>query len=147
MTKNLKKKRSRTERPKETPPPGANYEALFARKGFSRREFVFVGIVFVTALLIRSIYFFINKSNNPLFYHPVLDPLFHHEWARDILAGNFWGNEVFFRAPLYPYVLALLYRVSGQSIAFAIYVQHVIGALSAVLVYFLARRYFSRRVS
>ena len=147
MTKNLKKKRAKTERPRETPPPGANYEALLARKGLSRREIVSVGIVFVTALLIRSIYFFINKNNNPLFYHPVLDELFHHEWARDILAGNFWGNEVFFRAPLYPYVLAFLYRVSGQSIAFTIYVQHVIGSLSAVLVYFLARRYFSPRVS
>jgi len=147
MTKSLKKKRARAERPKETPPSRANYDVLLARKGVSRREILFVGIVFVTALLIRTVYFLINKNNNPLFFHPILDQAFHDEWARDILDGNFWGQEVFFRAPLYPYVLAFLYKLSGGSIAFAIYVQHVVGALSAVLVYLLARTYFSPRVS
>jgi tetratricopeptide (TPR) repeat protein len=147
MAKNPRKRHPTKEQSKETPSLRAKYDSLLARKGLSRNELASVGIVFATALIIRSVYFFINKHNNPLFYHPILDELFHHEWARDILEGNFWGDEVFFRAPLYPYVLAFLYKVSGSSIAFAVYIQHVVGSLSAALVYVLARRYFSPRVS
>ncbi len=103
--------------------------------------------VFVSALGIRLVYFFINKDGNPLFYHPILDPLFHHEQALDILNGNFWGDDVFFKAPLYPYFLALLYKIGSSSAAFAILIQHVMGAVGVVLVYFLSRRFFVEHVS
>ncbi len=44
----------------------------------------------------------------------MLDALFHHEWAQEILAGDFWGDEVFFRAPFYPYLLAFLYKLERR---------------------------------
>ncbi|MEE9269533.1 MAG: glycosyltransferase family 39 protein [Candidatus Krumholzibacteria bacterium] len=106
-----------------------------------------MALVFFLALALRLVFFFVNKAGNPLFYHPVLDSLFHHRWAEEILSGSFWGSDVFFRAPLYPYFLALLYKVSGSSIAFAVLSQHVIGALSVVLVYLLAREFFVARVA
>lgn len=104
-------------------------------------------LLFFIALALRSVAFLVNKTQNPLFYHPILDGLFHHEWALEILGGNFWGDEVFFRAPLYPYFLAGLYKLSGSSIAFAIAVQHLIGSVSVVLVYVLAREFFTVRVA
>ena len=76
-----------------------------------------------------------------------MDAKYHHEWALEILSGNFWGDTVFFRAPLYPYLLALLYKVSGESNAFAIFFQHLIGTSTAVLIYLLARQYFALRVA
>jgi 4-amino-4-deoxy-L-arabinose transferase-like glycosyltransferase len=76
-----------------------------------------------------------------------MDAKYHHEWALEILSGNFWGHEVFFRAPLYPYLLAFLYKISGTSIAFAIFFQQIIGMGTAVLVYLLARQFFVRGVS
>lgn len=123
------------------------YDGLFATKSAARRELVIAGVLFCTALLVRTIYFFINKNNNPLFAQPILDALFHHEWAEEILGGNFWGDDVFFRAPLYPYLLAFAYKISGASIAFATYLQHLTGSLNVVLVYLLSRQYFSIRVS
>lgn len=103
--------------------------------------------MFVAALVLRLAYFFVNRHGNPLFYYPILDSLFHHQWAGKILSGDFWGQEVFFRAPLYPYTLALLYKLSGSSIAFAVLCQHVTGALSVVLVYLLSREFFTARVA
>jgi 4-amino-4-deoxy-L-arabinose transferase-like glycosyltransferase len=85
--------------------------------------------------------------NNPAFDFPIMDSLYHHDWAKAIISGNFWGDEVFFRGPLYPYFLALLYKISSSSIAFAILCQHIIGSLTCVLIYLLAGEYFSRRVS
>jgi len=37
----------------------------------------------------------------------------YDRWARTIAAGEWLGHEPFFQAPLYPYLLALLYRVAG----------------------------------
>jgi pentatricopeptide repeat protein len=149
MSKKPKKKPATQKDPREAKrgAPTPAYDSLFAWKPAARNELLYIGILFVLALAIRTIYFVINKSNNPLFDYPILDALFHHEWAEEILAGNFWGDEVFFRAPLYPYLLAFLYKISGASIAFATYFQHIMGALNVVLVYLLARQYFSVRVS
>ena len=112
-----------------------------------RRDLIRVAIVFGVALAFRLLFFFLNTQNNPVFYHPIMDGLYHHEWAADILSGNLWGSEVFFRAPLYPYVLALLYKVSGSSIGFAVFFQHLLGTASAVLVYLIARRFFTLGVA
>jgi tetratricopeptide (TPR) repeat protein len=147
MVKQQKKKQRKRSEPTASASRRAIHEHLFARTHFSRQEWMPVAIVFVLALVVRSIYFYINRNNNPLFYFPMLDALFHHDWAREILSGDFWGREVFFRAPFYAYLLAFLYKLSGSSIAFAVYVQHIIGSLSVVLVYLLARRHFSPRVS
>jgi tetratricopeptide (TPR) repeat protein len=147
MTKQQRKKRRRKDEPAPAAPRSVTDDVLFATGPVSRREWIYVAVVFVIALAVRSIYFHINSTNNPLFQYPTLDALFHHDWAREILAGDFWGRDVFFRAPFYPYFLAFLYKLSGSSIAFAIFVQHVIGSLSAVLVYLLCRRYFAPRVS
>lgn len=103
--------------------------------------------VFGAALVLRLIFFFLNRHNNPLFDYPIMDAKYHLEWAQKILAGNFWGDEVFFRAPFYPYLLALLYKIGGAKIGFVILCQHVMGSVSAVLVYVLARRFFACGVS
>ena len=103
---------------------------LTASGGVAWMELRQIGAIFALALTVRLVFFFVNRGSNPLFYHPILDSLFHHEWAGRIIDGNFWGDEVFFRAPLYPYVLALLYKVSGSSITLAVLVQHVTGSTS-----------------
>ena len=147
MAKHNRKRTPQDIGARETQPRRSIHETLAARKGLAKNELKYIGLVLVIALAVRTIFFFINKNTNPLFYHPVLDALFHHEWAQEILAGDFWGDEVFFRAPFYSYMIAFLYKFSGSSISFAVFVQHVIGSLSAVLVYLLSRRYFSTRVS
>jgi 4-amino-4-deoxy-L-arabinose transferase-like glycosyltransferase len=109
-----------------------------------RRNMIIVALV---ALLLRVLFFLMHRHNNPLFDQPIMDGLYHHEWALRIVSGDFWGDGVFFRAPLYPYFLALLYKMSGSSIAFALAVQNLIGTATAVLVYLLAREYLARRVA
>ncbi len=136
-----KKQAARREKATKTRPEDPA-DALQAATPLVRREWVRVAAIFTIAMVVRLIYFFINRGNNPLFFHPTLDGLFHHEWARDILYKSFVGDEVFFRAPLYPYWLALVYRLSGSSITAAVLCQHLIGAASASLVYLLARQYF-----
>lgn len=106
-----------------------------------------LALVLGVAFVLRVTFFFLNRKYNPTFNFPVMDSLYHSEWAKDIVAGGTRGTDVFFRGPLYPYFLAVLYKISNNSIAFAIFVHHVIGTLTAGLVYLTARELFSRTVA
>lgn len=112
-----------------------------------RRDWTDLGIVIGVALVLRLAFFFLNQKFNPTFRFPIMDSLYHHEWALDLVKGGTRGTDAFFRGPFYPYFLALLYKMSGNSIAFAVFVQHLIGSLTAGLIYLTARDLFSRRVA
>jgi tetratricopeptide (TPR) repeat protein len=98
--------------------------------------------VFAFALRIALV---ATANDFPLFRIPIMDMKYHDEWARTIAAGNFWGDEVFFRAPLYPYSLAFLYAISDGSITFARVFQAAVGAGSAVVCYFVGLEAFKKR--
>jgi 4-amino-4-deoxy-L-arabinose transferase-like glycosyltransferase len=112
-----------------------------------RHDLLQVGIVLGVAFALRMAFFYFNQRNNPVFYKPIMDALYHDEWARNILSGTASADDVFFRGPLYPYLLAFLYKLSGASIKFAVFAQHVIGTMTAGAVFLLAREYFNPRVS
>ena len=97
------------------------------------------------ALGARLIYL-LQIRGNPFFAHPTMDPLYHHEWAAQIADGEWSGDEVFFRAPLYPYLLGLLYVIFGSSFFWVRFAQVVIGSVSCGLVYLLGERLFNRPV-
>src|SRR5688572_25224816 len=113
----------------------------------NRSDLRTLALVFGVALAVRLAFYFLNKAFNPTFRFPIMDSLYHHEWALDLVSGGTRGTDAFFRGPLYPYFLALLYKISGNSIAFAVFVQHVIGSFTAGLIYLIARDLFSRRVA
>jgi 4-amino-4-deoxy-L-arabinose transferase-like glycosyltransferase len=75
----------------------------------------------------------------------MLDSYYYHRLAVDIVSGKFWGTEVFFLRPLYPYLLALIYAVFGQHIIAVQLVQAVLATISCFLLYDTTRRIFGRR--
>jgi hypothetical protein len=111
-----------------------------------RRDWADLGIVVGVALVLRVAFFYLNQKFNPTFRFPIMDSLYHHEWAMDLVKGGTKGTDVFFRGPLYPYFSPSC-KLSGNSIAFAIFIQHLIGSLTAGLIYLTARDLFSRRVA
>lgn len=159
MAKSSKKKRAsapKTTKPSERGKPQRRSSEdlvgpLDDRRVFrwrDRSDLVHLGVVLAAAFVLRMLFFYFNQKNNPVFQFPIMDALYHHDWAQDILAGGTWAaDDVYFRGPLYPYLLALLYKVSGSSITFAVFFQHILGTLSAGLTFLLAREYFSPRVS
>jgi tetratricopeptide (TPR) repeat protein len=106
----------------------------------------FLIAIFTCAIAFRIIYI-LEIQNNPFFEHPRLDALFHDKWAVAIASGELVGDKVFFRAPAYPYFLATLYAMFGHNYLLPRIVQHVFGALSLLVLYFLARRMFGIRTA
>jgi tetratricopeptide (TPR) repeat protein/4-amino-4-deoxy-L-arabinose transferase-like glycosyltransferase len=104
-----------------------------------------VFLIAAVALLVRLIYL-LEVRGLPEFAVPVLDPHIHDSIARAIAEGNWIGDEVFFRAPLYLYLLGFLYFVFGPSPWSARILQAILGAATSVLAYRIGRRCFSEWV-
>jgi 4-amino-4-deoxy-L-arabinose transferase-like glycosyltransferase len=105
-----------------------------------------LGLVTGVSLLVRLGYFLLNSRGNPAFDYLIMDSMHIDRWAKAIAAGDA-GAGVYFRGPLYPYLLALIYKASNSSVAAAVLVNHVAGALTCGLVYLLARQYVARAVA
>jgi len=103
-------------------------------------------IVFGIALAVRLVYLLQIRSN-PYFYTPIVDELWHLQWATDILKTNFWGDEAFFRGPLYPYFLALLLKITSFDYFWSRLLQMVLAAGSVSLTYLLGREFFTEWVA
>ena len=109
-----------------------------------RRLLLTAGIIFAVAWALRFVYV-LHLRGSPLADFPVLDELYHVEWARALAAGDWLGSAAFFRAPLYPYLLGVVFSVLGESLQAARLVQAACAAVTPVAVYFLGRRMFGER--
>ncbi len=109
-----------------------------------KRLLLRAGVIFAVAWALRFVYV-LHLRGSPLADFPVLDELYHVEWARALAAGDWLGSTVFFRAPLYPYLLGAVFSVLGESLQAARLVQATCTALTPVAVYFLGRRMLGER--
>ncbi len=103
-------------------------------------------LIFGVALILRLAYL-LEITSSPYFYDPIIDEAWNLRWAESILAGNFWGDQVYFRGPLYPYLLAVFLAVTGSELFWVRLLQALIGCASVVLTYNLGRRLFSETVA
>lgn len=103
-------------------------------------------LIFGVAFLVRLIYLLQIKSN-PYFYAPMVDEAWHLSWSKEILQTSFWGTEVYFRGPLYPYLLALLLKITSSEYFWTRLVQMLFSAGSVALTYLIGRDLFTERVA
>ncbi len=109
-----------------------------------RQRVILLSIVAV-ALLLRMVYL-IEIRKSPFFLAPFGDAEYFHIWAMKILSGDFIGSTVFFKAPLYAYVLALFYRFCGYHLIIPRLVNMFLDATSVFLLFLIARKLFNRTV-
>jgi len=96
-------------------------------------------VVLAVALAVRFLYL-PSIQALPTFDHPVMDAAYHDAWARQVASGSLSDGEPFFRAPLYPFVLGLTYRLTGGSYVAPRVVQFTLGALTALITCLIAWR-------
>jgi tetratricopeptide (TPR) repeat protein len=101
----------------------------------------FLLLLFLFALLVRGAYAW-RIRDLPTQHSLVMDARRYDERAREIVADGPMPREVFFQAPLYPYLLAAVYAPTGGSRVAARVVQILADALTAVLLAVVAARLF-----
>ena len=110
----------------------------------ARRWYLALAAVAAGALLVRFAHL-AEIAGTPLVAVLLGDARAYDAWAREIASGRWLGTEVFYQAPLYPYLLGAFYAVAGQTAAGARVLQAVLGSLACVLLAAAGRRFFTER--
>jgi tetratricopeptide (TPR) repeat protein len=113
---------------------GARSERLWA---------VFLG-VWAGAAALRCLYLW-QIHGAPFYDLRIGDAEAYHLWARRIADGDWLGRGVFYQAPLYPYLLALVYRIFNDSVTTVRVIQAFLGAGSCALLAAAGIALFGRR--
>jgi 4-amino-4-deoxy-L-arabinose transferase-like glycosyltransferase len=121
-------------RPENVPAPPAPVERL---------RIPLLG-VFVAALLVRALYIW-ELHHAPFFDLRTGDGNAYHDWASRIAAGDWIGQGVFYQAPLYPYFLAVIYKLLNDSTLIVRSIQVLLGAVSCTLLARAGIALFGRR--
>ena len=99
--------------------------------------------VFAIALVVRLIHVWQLRAS-PFFAVLMGDSRGYDDWARQIAGGDWFGHDVFYQAPLYPYLLGVIYAVAGRHLLLVRVIQALIGSASCALLALAAARLFSR---
>lgn len=98
--------------------------------------------IFSLALIVRLVHLW-QMRRSPFFALLMGDSHGYDEWAQRIAGGDWFGTEVFYQAPLYPYLLGVIYAVAGRHLLLVRIVQALIGSVSCALLALAAQRLFS----
>jgi 4-amino-4-deoxy-L-arabinose transferase-like glycosyltransferase len=121
-------------------------QAVAESQKLGRQEWIWVAVIAVVAAIVRIIYW-LEAGDDPLRGELLLDSLVYHRLATEITKETFWGTEVFFRAPLFPYLLALTYKLAGIQQTAIAFVNMLMGVATAALVYLTSRRWLTEQGS
>ena len=124
----------------------ASYSTPRTRQpAFQMKTGMVCGLIFMLALIVRGVYLW-EIQHTDAFSLLLGDAQLFDAWAREISAGNWAGDQIFFNAPLYPYFLAVVYSITGRDLMLVRLIQIGLGSLSCVLVTIAGNNLFSRRV-
>jgi 4-amino-4-deoxy-L-arabinose transferase-like glycosyltransferase len=115
-------------------------------RGEGRREWLALAAILGVALFLRLAHLQQIAAHDPFFDQPSVDGRIYDFWARQIVAGDWMGGELFVMGPLYPYWIALVYGVFGESLTVLKVVQTLLGVVSCGLVWALGRLHFGARI-
>ncbi len=113
--------------------------------GLLRREMIPVALILAAAVAFRVVYLIQYRAQIPYYAVPIVDSHVYDAWARAVAAGEGYGPKPFYMAPLYPYLLGLIFKVAGHKLLLAYALQSALGVCSLFLVYMLGRRVFGHR--
>lgn len=98
--------------------------------------------LFAVAFGLRALH--VSQLRSAPFFDLYLgDARSYHSWALEIAGGSWFGDAVFYQAPLYPYFLGSLYALFGDDAETIRLFQALLGAASCVLLADAGRRIFS----
>jgi len=98
-------------------------------------------LTFLAALIMRLVFAY-QWHALPYGDAPLLDAKSYHLWAQEIANGQWTRGTAFYQSPLYPYVLAIIYKLFGHGMIVASVFNALLDAASCALLSRIAFRCF-----
>jgi tetratricopeptide (TPR) repeat protein len=97
-----------------------------------------LGAILAVAFSVRMAHW-ASVRGAPFVASLIVDSREYDGWAQQIVAGDWLGQRVFFQAPLYPYLLAVVYKTAGRNLD-AIYLLQIVAAVTGIWALYRAGR-------
>ena len=113
------------------------------------REVRFLIFLFLFAFGIRLL-FLVEIVDSPVFLLNFLkgsDMEKYVEWGNSISSGDWLGNEAYWQAPIFPYMLGVVFKLSGGNVYISCFIQVILSAFTCVLIYLIAREAFNEKTA
>ncbi len=104
-------------------------------------------LIFALALGLRLGYTVFLRQHYPFYNNPSSDVYYYQQWADSIARGDWSAVTRLQGLPLYPLTLALLKRLTLNHAGLIRFLHLLLGSLNCVLVYFIGRALFTKRVA
>ncbi len=102
-------------------------------------------LVLTGALVVRGVYLW-EAQAGPSARDLMGDAAEYYRWAQEIAGGNWLGEDSFYQAPLYPYVLGVCFKAVGANVWTVRVIQAVWGVVAVGCLWFVGARMFGRAV-
>ena len=103
-----------------------------------KRHKIILLIILALALFLRLGHW-LDVRGDPFTAELIMDSQEYDRWAREIASGSWLGEGVFFQAPLYPYILAVIYTLFGRSLDL-VYIIQILCAVAGIYALYRAGR-------
>ncbi len=114
---------------------------MASRQSSQRGSIPVTAYIFAGVFLLRLLVL-VRLTASPFLLPAQGDMHFYNDWAQRILHGQLTDHQAFYGLPLYPYLLAALYKLFGYSPFIPGCLQIAADSGTAVLLYKMARRVF-----
>jgi len=106
-----------------------------------------LAVVLLLAAVFRVVYLFDWMGDPILRDTLILDASIYDAWAQRIAGGAFVSKESFYFAPLYPYLLGLVYAVAGHVPTIVYLLQASLGLVSIALLHAIVSRLYGAKAA
>ncbi|MEC7641314.1 MAG: DUF6427 family protein [Nitrospinota bacterium] len=101
-------------------------------------------LFFLSAFL--HLCYLIELQKTPYATLLLVDAEGYHQKAMKLIREGWLGDGTFFQAPLYPYFLALVYKIFNSSFLVVQSIQILLSCFTPILIYFIGKCLFNERV-
>ncbi len=118
----------------------------FLSKYFDQQEILILGSILAVAFLLRL--FYIVEIQGTFFMSYLTDDSkIYNDWATRMVDSGVWHTNVpFFMAPIYPYILAVIYLIFGKTLFVVQFIQAIFSTLAIAFIYLAGRNFYSKAV-
>lgn len=121
------------------------FHTNFLQRARSDRWLLFLFLIAILAFVFRVIYLQ-ELRQGPLLAVVIGDARQYDSWAQEIAGGQWIGHDVFYQTPLYPYFLAIIFKLAGHQLIVVRIVQALLGGVSCALLGIAGKLFFDWRV-
>ena len=113
-------------------------------KYFDPKETVVLGAILAVASLLRLIYI-VEIQGTFFMTYLTDDSKIYNDWAVRMVTTGVWHSDApFFMAPVYPYILAVIYLIFGKSLFVVQFIQTLFSTAAIVFIYLAGRNFHSK---